>query len=83
MCIHIPNCFFLIEFLIRMEKEKVICPDDKNCNENILLLFKISSVWGNMLLSQVHKVFSSCQQIMLLKKFTRSITLPVNSPLGK
>lgn len=54
---------------MRMEKEKAICPHDKNCNENILLLFKISLMRENMLLYRDHEGFDSCLHIIHLKKF--------------
>lgn len=54
---------------MRTEKEKAIYPHDKNCNENILLLFKISLTRENMLLKQDYEGFDSCLHIIHFKKF--------------
>lgn len=65
------------------KRESNLSSWQKKFNENILFLFKISSVRENMLLYQGHEIFNSCQQIIHLKKCTWSIDLPVRSPLWK
>lgn len=62
-----------------MKKEKVICPRDKNFNENILFLFKISSVRENMLLYQGHEIFMSAdytsQEMHVINQFACQISI--------